>query len=759
MALPVFAADPLSSLAYATPAMMLALAAGGSGALGLLTPLSTVIALLLVLVVVTSRHTVRAYSQGGGAYRVARDNLGDRVGLVAAAAQLTDLVVTVTVATAAAGAALAPLFPGLGDAPVATALGLLAVVAVANLRGVREIGALFAAPVWLFAGAVVVVLIVGGVRCGLGVGGCPTADAAGAGSGLAAASPGGLSVLVGLRALVAGGVALTGLQRVTSGVSAFRYPQAAGATATLAVAGGLTAAGLIGMGALAQATQAQAGAAAQHPVLAQVTSALLGQGVGLAVVQLATAAVLVLAANTALADFPRLASVLAADGWLPRRMAARGDRMGFSAGLLTVTAAAAVLLIAAGASVTALVPLYVVAVFVVLTCSQAGMVSYWWQRGPRARERRRAWLAASGAVVTAAVATLAVVTGAGQGTWVVVVALAALIAAMAGVRRHDRDVATRLTIEVEEAGQPRAHDALLVVDRIDEPAARALSWVLGTNPRSVAALGVPIAGADLAERWAQLSGGLPLTTVAEAAERHATDKLVAAVAARRQPGRATTVVLPEELARSWADQLRRHRLDLALKAQLRRLERVAVADLTSPSGGPGPYTVEEPAEHHVLVLVSGVHAGARVALSYAKLLGPTSLRALSVGIDPNASARLLADWQERGLSVPLEVVASPFRSLAEGVRRSVRRCAPDGRHTVVTCVLPELIGLPAWAQPLHGRSAETVRSALLFERGVVTIALPYRLPGPPRPTDRSQPPARGAQDASLQDPGLADGGG
>ncbi|PSO47667.1 MAG: hypothetical protein BRC32_04020 [Actinobacteria bacterium QS_8_72_14] len=598
-------------------------------------------------------------------------------------------------------------------------------VAVANLRGVREIGALFAAPVWLFAGAVVMVLIVGGVRCGLGVGGCPTADDAAAGSGLAAASPGGLSVLVGLRALVAGGVALTGLQRVTSGVSAFRYPQAAGATATLAVAGGLTAAGLIGMGALAQATQAQAGAAAQHPVSAQVTSALLGEGVGLAVVQLATAAVLVLAANTALADFPRLASVLAADGWLPRRMAARGDRMGFSAGLLTVTAAAAVLLIAAGASVTALVPLYVVAVFVVLTCSQAGMVSYWWQRGPRARERRRAWLAASGAVVTAAVATLAVVTGAGQGTWVVVVALAALIAAMAGVRRHDRDVATRLT----------------------------------TNPRSVAALGVPLAGADLAERWARLSGGLPLTTVAEAAERHATDKLVAAVAARRQPGRATTVVLPEELARSWADQLRRHRLDLALKAQLRRLERVAVADLTSPSGGPGPYTVEEPAEHHVLVLVSGVHAGARVALSYAKLLGPTSLRALSVGIDPNASARLLADWQERGLSVPLEVVASPFRSLAEGVRRSVRRCAPDGRHTVVTCVLPELIGLPAWAQPLHGRSAETVRSALLFERGVVTIALPYRLPGPPRPTNRLQPPARGAQDASIQDPGPAGSGG
>jgi hypothetical protein len=311
---------------------------------------------------------------------------------------------------------------------------------------------------------------------------------------------------------------------------------------------------------------------------------------------------------------------------------------------------------------------------------------------------------------------------------VVVLVIAALMGAMGAVRRHYRDVGARLRYGMAEVRQPRAHDAVIILDRVDEPAARALSWVLATHPRSVTGLGVPIAGADLPDGWDRLSGGLPLTTVAAADDRHATDKLVASVAARRQPDTPTTVVLAEELAHGWFDQLRRHRLDLRLKAELRRLDGVAVADVTSPSGGPGPYTVEEPAEHHALVLVSSVHTGVRTALNYAKLLQPTSLRALSISVDPHASARLLADWGEWGMTTPLEVVDSPFRSLAHGVRQTVRRFAPDGRHTVVSCVLPELIGLPPWARPLHNQGAETVRSALLFERGVVTVALPHRVP-------------------------------
>lgn len=726
LALPLFAADPLSSVAYATQEMMVVLALAGTGALVLTTPLSAAVAVLLVVVVATSAQTVRAFPHGGSAYRVARAHLGDRAGLLTAAALLVDVGLTAAVSVTAASAALVSAFPELSGVRVAVALVLLALVALANLRGVREVGALIAVPTYLFLAAMLVLLIAGGLRCGLGVGGCPTAASA----GLTPASEQALTALVVLRAFASGSVALTGVHRIAGGVPAFRYPQVAGARWTLAVTGALAAVMFLGVGTLAQATEAVAVADAGRTVLAQVTAAVLGDGAMLVVVQLATAAVLVLAASTAVADFPRLSSVLARDGWLPRHMTARGDRLVFADGIVVLVVAAAVVVVVGGARVSALIPLYLVAVFVALACSQAGMVRHWW-RGREAGWRRNGALSAVGAAGTATVAVVALVTGLAAGTWVVLAAIAAVMAGMAAVRRHYRDVGVRLRHGVVTAGEPRSHEAVIILDRIDEPAARALSWVLATHPRSVTALGVPIAGADLAARWERLSGGLPLTMVADADDRHATDQLVASVAAGRQPGRPTTVVLAEELAHSWVDQLRRHRLDLRLKDELRQLDGVAVADVTSPSGGPGPYTVEEPAEHHVLVLVSSVHTGLPWALAYAKLLRPTSLRALSISVDPHASARLLTDWEEWGLTTPLEIVDSPFRSLADGVRQAVRRFAPDGRHTVVSCVLPELIGLPARSRRLHNQSAETVRSALLFERGVITIALPHQLPPAP----------------------------
>lgn len=732
LALPLFAADPLSSVSYATQEMMVVLAVAGTGALVLTTPLSAAVALLLVVVVITSAQTVRAFPHGGSAYRVTRAQLGDRAGLLAAAALLVDVALTAAVSVTAAATALASAFPAVGDARLGLALGLLALVALANLRGVREVGALIAVPTYLFLVVMLVLLVVGGLRCGLGAGGCPTAASA----GVTPPAEQALTAMVVLRAFASGSVMLTGIHRSAGGVPAFRYPQVAEARWTLAVTGALAVVLFLGVGALAQATGAGAGAGAERTVLASVAAAVLGEGAPLAVVQLATAGVLVLAASTAVADFPRLSSVLARDSWLPRHMTARGDRMVFADGIAVLIVAAAGLVVVAGARVSALVPSYLVAVFIALACSQAGMARYWWRRR-ETRWRRGSALNAAGAAGTALVAVVALVTGLGAGTWAVLVVLVAAMAGMTAVRRHYHDVGSRLVHGIAEREEPRSHEAVIVLDRIDEPAARALSWVLATHPRSVTALGMPIAGADLATRWARLSGGLPMTLVTEADDRHATDKLTAAVAAGRQPGRPTTVVLAEELARSWVDQLRRHRLDLRLKDELRGLDGVAVADVTSPSGGPGPYTVEEPGEHHVLVLTSSVHSGVHTALGYAKLLRPTSLRALSISVDPHASARLLADWEAWGLTTPLEIVDSPFRSLADGVRQAVRRFAPDGRHTVVSCVLPELIGLPPAAAPLHNQSAEMVRSALLFERGVVTITLPHQLPArvdqPPDP--------------------------
>lgn len=720
-ALPVASANPLSSVAYATQDMMVVL--GVAGALWVLAPLSGAVVGLLLLVVVGHRQIIAAYPQGGGSYLVVRHELGDGPGLLVAAALLVDAVLTVAVSVAAGTAALVSAFPELTEARVPVALGLLVLLAAAAFRGVPDTRAAFAAPTYAFLASMVVLLAVGAVRCGFGVGGCPSAESA----GLDAAPVEALTALVMLRAFASGAAALTGFEGSANAIAVFRYPQVREAAWTMAVTGALIAVLFVGVGALALATDVVAAPAAGRTAVAQIAAALFGETLLFYLLQLSTAAVLGLAAISAFVDFPRLTSVLARDGLLPRQLTAGGDRLVFSNGMLLLTGAAAVLLVAVQARVSGLLGLYVLSVFVAFACAHAGMAAHWW------RTRTRGWargvgVNAAAAGITAVVVAVVVVVEFTAGAWMVLLAMAALMAGMWGVRRNYRDVGARLRAGLADTREPRTHDAVIVVDRIDEPAARALSWVLGTHPRSVTAVGVPIAGADLEARWASLSGGLPLTVVADARDRNAPDRLVATIAAGRRPDTPTTVVLAEELARGWGDQLLSHRLDLRVKAELRQLEGVAVADVTSPSGGPGPYTVEEPAEHHVLVLVSSVHTGVRRALGYAKLLQPTSMRALSINVDGVASHRLLADWRDWGLTTPLEVVDSPFRSLAEGVRQTVRRFAPDGRQTVVSCVLPELIGLPPWARPLHSQSAETIRSALLFERGVITITVPYRLP-------------------------------
>lgn len=722
MALPVFSSDPLSSVAYATQEMMLVLALAGSAAQSLVMPLAGGVALLLAVVVASYHQTVRAYPHGGGAYIVARDNLGDLPGLTAAGALMVDYTLTVSVSIAAGVAAIVSAAPALADARLAIALGFLALLAVANLRGVREAGTLFAIPTYLFVATMQVMIVVGLSRCL--VGGCPQAPplpVEGGGEPLQA-----LTLFLLLRAFASGATALTGVEAISNGVPAFRYPQSRNAATTLTVMGGLAVTMFLGISYLATATGVTA---VEHPtVTSQIARAVFGDGVLFYLVQVVTAAILILAANTAYADFPRLASVLAGDRFMPRQFLARGDRLVFSNGVLVLTGLAALLLIAFGAEVTRLIQLYVVGVFTSFTLSQLGMVRHWLRRRSPGW-RRSAAVNAIGGATTAVVLVVVALTKFTHGAWIVIAAVPCVVTLMSRIRRHYDRVSLALHSGVSEPEPSRPNHLVLVFDVVDEPLARALSYARATVPTSLSAIAVPARGADVERRWAELAPDVPLRVLQGADTPGVVPALRQALrdAADAHPDAFTTVVIPETRSESWLEVLRRHRLALRLKAELLSEPSLVVTNVVSPEGGPGPYTIEEPVEHHVVVLVAGVHAATMRALAYAQQLQATSVRALSVSLASDRANRILQEWEDWGVEVPLELVDSPFRELTDTIRAYLREFKPDGRHTIVTAVLPEFIVPRLIQRPLHNQTALAIKAALLFERGVVVTDVPFHL--------------------------------
>lgn len=722
MALPVFSSDPLSSVAYATEEMMLVLALAGG--LGLydrwILPLAAGVALLLLIVVTSYRQTVRAYPHGGGAYIVARENLGDIPGLTAASALLIDYTLTVSVSIAAGVAAVVSAVPAVAPHRLTIALAFVALVSLANLRGVREAGAIFALPTYLFVGTMFTLIGVGLVRC---VSGCPVVPAE---PGLEAPAQA-LTLVLLLRAFSSGATALTGVEAISNGVSAFRYPQSRNAAATLSVMGGMAVAMFLGISYLATRVDAVASEGMTRTVTAQIAQAVFGGGIGFYAVQVTTAAILVLAANTAYADFPRLSSVLARDRFLPRQLLARGDRLVFSNGILVLAVLSSLLLVAFDASVSRLIQLYVVGVFTSFTLSQWGMVRHW------LRVRERGWQRSSvingvGGTVTGVVLVVVTMTKFTHGAWIVVVAIPLLVALMRRIHNHYAAVSAELRAGIAEPEPVRRNHVVILLDLVDEPLARAISYARAVAPASIRALGVPASGVEVREGFADLAPDVPLT-VLDYRPGHPVEALRTVLGAEpdRHPGDFTSVLIPETMSRSWLDLARYHRVALRLKSGLLAQEGVVVTNVVSPEGGPGPYTVEEPREHHVVVLVSAVHKATMRALAYAQGLQATSVRALSINLDVTGGAHLLQQWSDWGCEVPLELVDSPFRSLSDAVRGYVREFGADGRQRVVTCVLPEFVMPHWWQRPLHNQTALLIKGTLLFERGVVVTAVPYHL--------------------------------
>ncbi len=589
LALPVFCSDPLSSNAYATEEILLVLSVGGLALLHLSPWVAGAVVLLLLTVVASSRQTCHAYPGGGGAYAVSRANLGQGAALVAASALLVDYVLTVAVSVAAGVANLVSAVPSLDRYATVLSVVVVAALAVANLRGVKESGKAFAIPTYGFVVAVFAMIALGLVRGATGH--PPVAESAGIAVTASAGNLGGLAlVAVLLRSFASGCTALTGVEAVSNGVPSFRRPKSANAAGTLAIMGALTVTMFAGLTVLALVTKVHVsddptrlvGAPdgyVQRTVIAQIAGAVFGTGsIGFFLVQGFTTLILVLAANTAFNGFPILASILGQDGYMPRQLSRRGDRLVFSNGILVLAAAAIGLLVAFHASTTRLIQLYIIGVFVSFTLSQAGMVRHWsdeLRTGPASRRghvlRARA-INGFGAVLTSVVLVIVLLTKFTHGAYLVVVAMPLLFLAMQAVHRHYATVDRALAPGAEGVPLPSRVHALVLVSRLTTPALRALAFARATRPSSLEALTIRTNPRDterLLADWQARDVPVPLT-VLDSPYRDMTRPAVEYVAEirRRSPRDVVAVYVPEYVVEHWWEQLLHNQSALRLKTRL-----------------------------------------------------------------------------------------------------------------------------------------------------------------------------------------------
>ena len=447
VALPVFASDALSSTAYATEEILLVLVVAGAMYLSLAIPIALAITVLLVIVVLSYRQTVKAYPGGGSSYIVASENLGPAMGLLAAAAILSDYVLTVAVSISAGTRAIISALPFLGPFTVEIALVALALVAIMNLRGARESGTVFAVPTYAFVGIFALLITVGLVRLALGDL-APLEYGEQTGDTLEA-----FGLLLVLRAFASGATALTGVEAIADGVSAFRPPEWKNASTTLAWMAIILATLFLGTTILA--TQLGVMPIEGDSVLSQMAQAVFGgSSVLYYLFQATTALILILAANTAFNDFPRLSAILARDRYMPRRFALQGDRLTFSLGIMMLTAIAAGVLLIFQADTHRLIPLYAIGVFIAFTLSQAGMVVHWKRQG---RGGLGMIMNAIGAAATGLVLVIVSFTKFAHGAWVVMILLPVLVGLLAAIHRHYLGVSAEMDLGDEPPRlRPRA---------------------------------------------------------------------------------------------------------------------------------------------------------------------------------------------------------------------------------------------------------------------------------------------------------------
>ncbi|NNG37579.1 amino acid permease [Nakamurella aerolata] len=604
IALPVFASDAMSSVAYAPQEIFATLSVAGLAAYAYSPWIAILVCVVMLVVVASYRQNVHAYPSGGGDYEVATTNLGPNAGLLVASALSVDYILTVAVSTASGVANIGSAIPIVGDHPVLFSIIIIVLVATANLRGVRESGLAFAIPVYLFVASMLGMILTGLIRW---IFDSPMrAESADYDISVTHSLSGLALVFLLLRSFSSGSAALTGVEAISNGVPAFRKPKSRNAANTLAMMGGLAIIMMLGMVFLARVTDARMvedpsqliGAPEnyfQKTLIAQVAQSVFsGFPIAFYIVSFATGLILILACNTAFNGFPVLGSILARDSYLPRQLRTRGDRLAFSNGIVFLALVALILVVAFQANVTRLIQLYIVGVFVSFNCSQAGMIRHWnrllrVEKDPavRRRMRRSQTINAIGLSFTAAVLVIVLVTKFLSGAWIAILAMAAIFILMKAIRKHYDRVARELAADEDD------------------------------------------------------------------------------------------MVLPSRI--------------------------------------------------HAIVLISKLHLPAMRALAYARAIRADTLEAVVVDVDPDETAALAREWEDRRIPVTLKVIDSPYREITKPIIDYVRRVRKDSPRDLVTVFIPEYVVGHWWEQLLHNQSALRLKTRLLFTPGVMVTSVPWQM--------------------------------
>jgi amino acid transporter len=610
IALPVFASDALSSVAYAPEEVFLVLSVAGLTAYSVAPWIGLAVAGVMLIVIASYRQNVHAYPSGGGDYEVVTTNLGPTAGLTVASALLVDYVLTVAVSMSSAMSNIGSAVPFIAQHKVLFAVAAILILASLNLRGIRESGTAFAIPTYAFMVGMFIMLIWGFFQIFV-LGHHLKAESAGFEMHSEHGDVLGFAlVFLVARAFSSGSAALTGVEAISNGVPAFQKPKSRNAATTLLLLGLISVTLLIGMIMLAKETGVQMaerpneqliGAPPnyhQKTLIAQLADAVFHNfGPGLFLIALVTALILVLAANTAFNGFPVLGSILAQDRYLPRQLHTRGDRLAFSNGILFLAFAAIAFVVAFRAETTALIQLYIVGVFVSFTLSQIGMVRHWTRllrietdSAVRRRMMRSRVINTIGLICTGTVLVVVVVTKFLAGAWIAILAMGLLFVIMKLIHKHYETVARELVAQEESEGD---------------------------------------------------------------------------------------IVLPSR--------------------------------------------------NHAVVLVSKLHLPTRRALAYARATRPDVLEAITVSVDDAETRQLVHEWEDSDVSVPLKVIASPYREITRPVLDYVKRVTKESPRTVVTVFIPEYVVGHWWEQVLHNQSALRLKGRLLFEPNVMVTSVPWQL--------------------------------
>jgi hypothetical protein len=596
------------------------------------------------------------------------------------------------------------------------------VLTLGNLRGVRESGLLFAFPTYAFLAVMYAMLAVGVGKCTVGT--CPTATVPHA----LPAGAGALGLFVVLKAFASGSAALTGVESISNGVTAFRHPQSRNAARTLILMAASAVTLFIGVSYLGVKMHARPSGTAS--VLSQIARATFPAGSSGSplyyLIQAFTLAILVLAANTSYQGFPRLAALLARDGFLPRQFVNLGDRLAYSNGIIVLTGAATGLVLAFRANVNSLIHLYVIGVFTAFTLAQAGMVRYW------LRTRRPGWrwsavLNGVGAATTLVVTVIVIATKFLAGAWMVIVAIPVLILLFYGVRRHYRAVARRLRAKAHAVLARREVDntVLLYVERLDAATREALWYARTVSDGSFRAVHVPFPGSDpgIGPRFFRWTDGDPRLEILSAEEEEPLDAMLEYVWGFPKGDSSFVTVVVPELFRKPSLLAALRRPTFRLKLGLLREPDVAITDVPRLTAEGDDFV--EPSTAICVVPVAGVHAASLRAVLYAKSLGFRETKAISFAFDDAHARRLEDDWLRFPTGVRLEVEVSPYRDVGKPLLEYLQGITADP-EAVAVVVMPELVARGT-DRLLHNQKALYLKRLLLFEPRVILTSVPFQL--------------------------------